>query len=331
QPLNPALGPALAQPPADIAIVPLATFARTLAPALPTIAAGGGTAAVPGAVRGTQWQVQAQVDPRALGGSPAHALRRADQVRNAVERSLPGQVVFVDNLSDSLNSAAGDALYAETLYIMLGVPGAIVALGLAYLAALGTAERDRRDLALLRARGASTRQLLATAGAESAVVGVAAGAVGAVAAYGAVSLLVTGGAHLDAARAVATVAACLLLATLGAGAARVAATTRVLRARVAEGQRAGKPLWQGLYLIFAATYDRQASVDAQLTLGADVAVDSAPGVAASHHLERRVAGVRGVEGTTALDHSYAYVGPDLQDTYGIDAATIGRATTLRDS
>jgi putative ABC transport system permease protein len=32
-----------------------------------------------------------------------------------------------------------------------------------------------------------------------------------------------------------------------------------------------------------------------------------------------------------VDHSYAYVGPDLQDTYGIDPATIGRATTLRDS
>ena len=37
---------------------------------------------------------------------------------------------------------------------MLAVPGALVALGLAYLAALGTVERDRRDLALLRARGA---------------------------------------------------------------------------------------------------------------------------------------------------------------------------------
>ena len=43
---------------------------------------------------------------------------------------------------------------------MLAVPGALVALGLAYLAALGTVERDRRDLALLRARGAARRDLL---------------------------------------------------------------------------------------------------------------------------------------------------------------------------
>ena len=73
------------------------------------------------------------------------ALKRANQTRNRVERSLPGQVQFVDNLSDSLNTSAGDALYAETLFIMLAVPGAVIALGLAYLAALGTAEQRKRN------------------------------------------------------------------------------------------------------------------------------------------------------------------------------------------
>ncbi len=58
---------------------------------------------------------------------------------------------------------------------MLAVPGALVALGLAYLAALGTVERDRRDLALLRARGATRRELLAMAVAESALIGIVAG------------------------------------------------------------------------------------------------------------------------------------------------------------
>ena len=94
---------------------------------------------------------------------------------NRVERSLPGQVQFVDNLSDSLNTAAGDALYAEALYIMLAVPGALIALGLAYLAALGTSERDRRDLALLRARGARRRDLLALAASRASLIGIVAG------------------------------------------------------------------------------------------------------------------------------------------------------------
>jgi putative ABC transport system permease protein len=83
--------------------------------------------------------------------------------------------------------------------------------------------------------------------------------------------------------------------------------------------------------LFAATYDHQATVDAQLTLGADVVVSAPPGVIGSNQLARRVAQVPGVAATTALDHDYAYVGPDLQDTYGIDPATLTRATTLRDS
>src|SRR5437868_8147438 len=160
QPLDPLLGPAPAQPPANIAILPLATFAARVAPALPALAAAAGTSAVPGGQTGTQWQVQAQVAGSALSGSPAKALQQATQLRNRVERQLPGKVVFVDNLGDSLNGAAGDALYAQTLYIMLAVPGALIALGLAYLAALGTAERDRRNLALLRARGARRRDLV---------------------------------------------------------------------------------------------------------------------------------------------------------------------------
>jgi putative ABC transport system permease protein len=38
-----------------------------------------------------------------------------------------------------------------------------------------------------------------------------------------------------------------------------------------------------------------------------------------------------VAGTTALDHTFAYVGPDLQDTFGIDPRTLLHGTSLRDS
>src|SRR5207237_9514262 len=83
--------------------------------------------------------------------------------------------------------------------------------------------------------------------------------------------------------------------------------------------------------IFTATYDQQARVDAQLTLGADVAVSVPPAVKTGPSLEQRIAGVSGVAATTGVDHSYAYVGPDLQDTFGIDPTSFPRATTLRDS
>ena len=446
QPLNPLLGPAPAQPPANAAILPIGTFAATVARELPAIpSASPGTSSVPGAQTGVQWQVQAQVDPRALGGSPSQAYTRAGQIAHRVERSLPGQVQFVDNLSDQLNTAAGDALYAETLYIMLAVPGALVALGLTYLAALGTVERDRRDLALLRARGATRRDLIAVAGAESLAVGAVAGLLGTGIALGAVSVLLgPGGVGLTVGRAGLTLAACVALAVGGALAARLGATWTVWRASISQTRhtvrREQRPLWQRLYLdvfalalsgliywltastgfaavvnpdsnptlslsvymffapallwigatlllvrlrgralawaarraargraatpgafllasagrrgaainrgllvvglllafgvnlgIFTATYDQQANVDAQLTLGADVTVTAPPAATAGRELNSRIAAVPGVQATTAVDHSYAYVGPDLQDTYGIDPGAISRATTLRDS
>ncbi|MEA2471609.1 MAG: putative transport system permease protein [Thermoleophilaceae bacterium] len=442
QPLNPTTGPAPAQPPANVAIMPIGTFAAKVAPTLRAITpASVGSSAQPGAQDGVQWQVQAQLDPVPLSSStPSNAYARAQQTTHRLERTLPGQVQFVDNLSDSLNTAAGDALYAQTLYIMLAVPGALIALGLAYLAALGTVDRDRRDLSLLRARGATRRDLFTLATVESLIVGVVAGLTGAGAALAAVELLVRGGAQLTVGRGLLVGGVCVLLAIAGAAAARIGASFSALRGTVAEGrrpaQRERKPLWQRLYVdivclgvsglvywltartgfsavvnpdsnptlslsvymffapallwlgatlllvrlrgrvlawaarraagdrattlrgflftsaarrggainrglivvglllafgvnvgIFSATYNQQANVDAQLTLGADVTASSTsqPGLA------QKVAAVPGVKAATAVDHSYAYIGPDLQDTYGIDAKTFTNATTLRDS
>jgi putative ABC transport system permease protein len=443
QPLNPLLGPAAAQPPANVAVLPLATFAQKVAPELGTVTSASGASAVPGSQTGTQWQVHAQVDPAALHGGPSSALAQATQIRNRVERSLPGQVVFVDNLGDTLTTAAGDALYAETLYIMLAVPGALVALGLAYLAALGTVDRDRRSLALLRARGARRHDLLALAAVESLVLGVLAGGLGTVLALGAVRAAGVS-AGVGWTRVLTTFGICVAFAVAGAAAARIGTGLAAFRGTVEDARRGARrsrrPLWQTLYLdvaclavaalvywltartgfsavvnpdsnptlslsiymflapallwvgaallllrlrgrlvswtiaraaggtattpagfllasagrrgaalnrgllvlglllafgvnlaIFVATYDQQARVDAQLTLGADVVATAPPGAIGSHALVRRVAGLPGAAGVSAVDHSYAYVGPDLQDTFGIDPATLTRGTSVRDS
>jgi putative ABC transport system permease protein len=442
QTLNPLVGPAPTRPPANIAILPVDTFARQVAPALPTASAG--TPTVPGSPSGVQWQVQAQADPAALSGSPASALRQATQIRNRVERSLPGQVVFVDNLEAALTAATGDALYAETLYIMLAVPGALVALALAYLAALGTVERDRADLVLLRSRGASLRDLVLVAGVESAALGVVAGALGTAVALVAVRVAhaTTGGTGTG--RILATFGICTAVAIAGAAAARLGASLSIFRQTVLEGRRGVRrdstPLWQKLWLdvlcligsgliywltartgfsavvnpdsnptlslsvymffapallwigatlllvrlrgrgvawlagraaggrartrrgfllasasrrggainrgllvvglllafgvnlgIFTATYNQQAHVDAELTLGADVVVSAPPGAVAAKGLAQKVAQTPGVQAVSPVDHSYAYVGPDLQDIFGVDPATLQQATTLRDS
>jgi putative ABC transport system permease protein len=83
--------------------------------------------------------------------------------------------------------------------------------------------------------------------------------------------------------------------------------------------------------IFTATYERQAALDVALTVGADVAVTAPPSVAlppGTPALLRSAPAVRAVE---PLQHRFAYVGPDLQDVYGIEPGTIGRAAPLLDS
>jgi len=83
--------------------------------------------------------------------------------------------------------------------------------------------------------------------------------------------------------------------------------------------------------LFTATYDQQARIDAQLTLGADVVVTAPPGITTRRNLVGRIAHTPGASGVTALDHSYAYVGPDLQDIFGVDPVTLIQGTSLRNS
>ena len=82
--------------------------------------------------------------------------------------------------------------------------------------------------------------------------------------------------------------------------------------------------------VFAATYNAQSLVDAQLTNGADVTVAGTIADPAGARLDviRRQPGVLAAE---PMQHRYAYVGNDLQDLYGIDAATIGKATAIADA
>ena len=81
---------------------------------------------------------------------------------------------------------------------------------------------------------------------------------------------------------------------------------------------------------FNSTYRQQAEVDAQLTNGADVTVTASPGAATPPAYADTIARVPGVTAVEPVQHRYAYVGNDLQDFYGIDPATLTRATSLQD-
>jgi putative ABC transport system permease protein len=139
-------------PPDNVILLPQSTFAQA-------------TRGVPSLT-----QVHTQLS-HALPGSPSAAFTKVTGNARNLETRLTGGGLVGDNLGTALDSARQDALYAELLFLFLGVPGAILAgLVTASIAAAG-ADRRRRDAALLRTRGASTRRLVSVALAETLVAG----------------------------------------------------------------------------------------------------------------------------------------------------------------
>lgn len=115
---------------------------------------------------------------RDLPGSPSAAFDAVSARARNLEARLAGGGLVGDNLGTALDQARQDALYAQLLFLFLGVPGAILAaMVTAAIASAGT-DRRRRDAALLRTRGASTGQLARVALGETALTGGAGVALG---------------------------------------------------------------------------------------------------------------------------------------------------------
>lgn len=108
----------------------------------------------------------------ALPAAPAAAYVAETAAAHHFEAATAGGGVVGDNLARTLGKAREDAAYAQALFLFLGLPGAVVAALLTAATAAAGAERRRREQALLRARGAQRRHLVAVAAAEAGVVGV---------------------------------------------------------------------------------------------------------------------------------------------------------------
>jgi putative ABC transport system permease protein len=146
---------------------------------------------------------------RALPGSPSAAFTQVSGRARNLETALAGSGLVGDNLGTALDQAREDALYAQLLFLFLGVPGAILAGLLTASIASAGAGRRRRDAALLRTRGASTRRLVTIALGETAL------AAGAGVALGLGAALVIGSTTF----ATASFGASTLVAVLWAGGA----------------------------------------------------------------------------------------------------------------
>ncbi|MDX6699527.1 MAG: putative transport system permease protein [Solirubrobacteraceae bacterium] len=228
-------------PPDNVVLLPAAQFAR-----------------IERGATGVAQQVHVALDRR-LPHSPGAAFTRVSGQARNLETRLAGTGLVGDNLGAALDKARGDALYAQLLFLFLGVPGAILA-GLVTMAvAAAGAERRRRDLALLRARGASTGALVRLALAEAglaAAVGVAAGlALALLVGHSAFGTASFGASHLAAALWAGGAALAGIAIAAGAIAVpawRDARALTVAAQRRAVGRRERAPLWMRYGLDFAA-------------------------------------------------------------------------------
>ncbi len=135
-------------------------------------------------------QVTMQVHARlshALPGDPAAAYTRVTGSARSLEVLLAGAGLVGDNLGSTLAAARSDGLYAQVVFLFLGVPGAVLAGLLTAAVAASGADRRRREQALLRTRGATTTTLVRLSLLEAAVVG----AIGALVGLGAAALVGT--------------------------------------------------------------------------------------------------------------------------------------------
>ncbi|CAN5602187.1 hypothetical protein BH09ACT7_BH09ACT7_55150 [soil metagenome] len=114
----------------------------------------------------------------ALPPNPAAAYATVAAAAKNLEARSAGSAVVGDNLGAGLDAARGDAAYAVVLFLFLGVPGAVLAALLTATITSAGADRRRAEQALLRARGASARQLLGLAGIEAAAIGATGSVVG---------------------------------------------------------------------------------------------------------------------------------------------------------
>ncbi|GIJ54133.1 ABC transporter permease [Virgisporangium aurantiacum] len=171
----------------DIAVVPravlvdYATFESLVLPAVKRLTVDGGTGVFnQGATDLPPVSVEfhVAVSHDAYPTDPARALAWSTALRRTLERQVPGAVVVADNAAEVLTMATEDATNAKILFLLLGIPGALVAGGLGVAAATAIGAAQRREEALLRLRGATSGQLARLNAAHTALAGAVGAAMG---------------------------------------------------------------------------------------------------------------------------------------------------------
>ncbi|MEV6765665.1 FtsX-like permease family protein [Streptomyces sp. NPDC051105] len=127
---------------------------------------------------GVTTQIHAARDDTRLPSDPAAAYTSVTGAAHNLEARSAGTALVGNNIGAALDSARQDALYAQILFLFLGLPGAVLAAALTAAVASAGGERRRQEQGLLRLRGLRPRQITALAGLEAALIGLVGGLAG---------------------------------------------------------------------------------------------------------------------------------------------------------
>lgn len=187
-----------------------------------------------------------------LPSSPDAAFGYVESLARNLEARIAGSGVVGNNLAAQLDGTRQDALYAQVLFLFLGLPGVVVAVLLTLGVAGSGGERRRREQALLRVRGASTSQVMLLQGLESIVIGVGGVTLGLLIALAGARILFPGDVLFNADTIYWTGATALAGLMLAAASILYPAWQQARRSTVVASRApigpASQPIWQKIYL-----------------------------------------------------------------------------------
>ena len=187
-----------------------------------------------------------------LPSSPtASYLKVTHEARN-LEARIAGSGIVGDNLGTRLLSVTSDSLYAQVLFLFLGLPGMILAIVLTLAVAASGGQRRASEQTLLRVRGASVAQILRLETANAIVAGVGGLVIGSVLALAASRMQGIGIPALVPSAPGWIAGASLAGLALALGAVVVPAWIHARQSTVAAARQtvkaASRPLWQRMWL-----------------------------------------------------------------------------------
>jgi putative ABC transport system permease protein len=155
-------------PPDNVILLPQATYKTVMGKGTSTATSGPAAPA-------TQLHVALGAP---LSNDPAAAYESVVGAAHNLEAHLAGTGLVGNNLGAALEGARSDAIYAQMLFLFLGLPGAVLAALLTAALASAGADRRRAEQALLRTRGLAPSKVARLAVVEALLVGTVGGLLG---------------------------------------------------------------------------------------------------------------------------------------------------------